>query len=623
MVGAMGHRGWVVLFALGLGAAVGCGDDAPPASGDGSAGRGGAAGSVALAGRGGTAGRDGRNAGGRAGTAGQAGEAGEAGARPQAGEAGAPVGGGGPNRGGSGGSLHGEGGEAGDDTAGGSGGEAGGIDEPELTPIPVVDETGLPVPEARAGFIELAPVTYTSRLGGSMDSRTSTRVRLFYNLDPATEDAKSKPVFVVFNGGPGAASSLLRSFGTGPRTLDPEAPEAASTVNPTSLTSLGSLLYIDARHAGYSYALAEDASDSAERAAAFDGKSINEAIDAADFVRVVLRVLALEPSLRNNPIVIMGESYGGVRAPMMLYFLLHPGMLKDAESNYYDPALGDELAAHLGAVFQKPAAELGARSIAQQFGWQILLEPLAVGSYQFRDPGGVAAGMRTLLAQELGISESELAARCPADVRHTQAWCDALEGGIDRVSQDATEFQAFNGIAPSSVAQFPATQRGEAFRVIDAEADPLTDPLGLGVLPDWDRYYFPFTGASPTDQPFTFLQYPTTGLVFVVTAAYVETLITNAHYDTTVYPLSIVPALRKVVTEFPTLGLAEVGYVGDDPNEPSDAIRLRYAPSSFVPRGTERTIHFPPFPNSGHFVSVTEPARLYAEVEAFLAASGL
>lgn len=77
------------------------------------------------------------------------------------------------------------------------------------------------------------------------------------------------------------------------------------------------------------------------------------------------------------------------------------------------------------------------------------------------------------------------------------------------------------------------------------------------------------------------------------------------------------------MTDNPIVGLVAADYVGDDPDEPSDAIRLRYQGSTFLPRRVERTIRFPSFPKSGHFVSVTEPERLYAEVESFLAATGL
>jgi hypothetical protein len=538
------------------------------------------------------------------------------------GRAGAPMAGGAP------GGRSGEAGVAGGVTEGGEAGQAGGgaggsPEELPVTPLPAIDESAIPAPRSRAGFIEIAPVTYATNLTGTTDERTSTRSRLFYNLVPAAADAKSKPVFVVFNGGPGVATSLLRSFGTGPRTLDPDALEAASTENPTSLTSLGSLLYIDARQAGYSYALASDASEEDERTAAFNSKSRNEAIDAADFVRVVLRVLALEPSLQNNPVVIVGESYGGVRAPMMLYFLLNPSMLENSQWNYYDPALAAEVSAHLSAVFQKPAAELSQRSIAQQFGWQVLLEPLVVGSYQLQAADTIREDARVELAQELGLTRVELDARCADDVSRTQEWCDGVHTAIDRVSLDPAEFQAFNGLVPSAVAKFAANDRGEAFRLIDARLDPAPDPLGLGALPDWDRYYLPDTGASSTDESFTFTRTPYTGIVFTYTVAYVNTLITNSHYDTNIIPLSIVPALRKLADDFPSLGLQEVGYVGNDPDEPSEAIHLSYSSDSFIPRGGERTIRFPSFPNSGHYVSVSEPERLHAELEDFLGATGL
>ena len=290
----------------------------------------------------------------------------------------------------------------------------------------MIDESALPAPTARAGFVEIEPVTYRTYFGGSMEPRTSARTRLFYNLLPADEDAKDAPVFVVFNGGPGAATSLLRSFGTGKRTLDSENPAAASVENAVSLTALGNVLYIDCRQAGYSYGLTANPSSERERRSISNSQSVNEAFDAADFVRVVLRVLALERALKNNPIVIVGESYGGVRASLMLYLLLNARRLSDSTFGYYDTALGSEILAHASAVFLEPAETLTPQQIAKQFGWQVLLEPLVAGRLQFLHADRMRGDVLGELAVELGISEADVTARCYNDVSRTQEWCDAV-----------------------------------------------------------------------------------------------------------------------------------------------------------------------------------------------------
>jgi hypothetical protein len=222
-----------------------------------------------------------------------------------------------------------EGGAGGD--GGGGGAEADGPNEALLSGIPERDEGEVDEPTARVGFVEVEPLAWTSRTG---ERNESSGARLFYRFVPADVDAKSAPVFVLFNGGPLATSMLLMSFGTGPTTLDIASPEAAARDNPHSLTQLGNLLYIDARDTGFSYL-------TGSKADALSSASLNPLIDAADFVRVTLRVLAKQPALSNNPVVLVGESYGGLRASLMLQLLL--GTVAGGE---LDVDLEPELLAH-------------------------------------------------------------------------------------------------------------------------------------------------------------------------------------------------------------------------------------------------------------------------------------
>ena len=110
---------------------------------------------------------------------------------------------------------------------------------------------------------------------------------------------------------------------------------------------------------------------------------------------------------------------------------------------------------------------------------------------------------------------------------------------------------------------------------------------------------------------------------FIYSANYASTLITNARYDTIIIGTSIVPALRDYIAENPTFGLTRVAYEGDDQDAPSETIRLELVRSEILGRGGTRFVHFPSFPRSGHYVSVSEPERLSTTIAQFLASTGL
>jgi pimeloyl-ACP methyl ester carboxylesterase len=252
-------------------------------------------------------------------------------------------------------------------------------------PPPAVN---VPAPEVapRTGFIELEETEYTYLYGSTAPLRSSA-TRLFYNLIPADVGAESKPVIVLFNGGLGSTSMFLHSLGTGPFTLSESDWSAPPVANPDSLTALGNLLYIDSRQTGFSYGLANDPQDEAERWRAFDEGSLNGGIDAADFVRVLLRVLAEQPALRDNPVVLLGESAGGYRAAAMLEILLDPPRVEGEPPLYRDASLEAELARHYAAMFgEDNVATLTTEMKARQFGWQVLIQPAAMMKLQSGSP---------------------------------------------------------------------------------------------------------------------------------------------------------------------------------------------------------------------------------------------
>src|SRR5690606_21764191 len=115
---------------------------------------------------------------------------------------------------------------------------------------------------AAAGFVELPGVDY--QLGSFGAPQTSTDSRQFWALQPADVAPEEAPVFVFFNGGPGVSSGMLLGLGIGRASFDPAltGPDQTVADNPDSWTSLGNLLWIDARQTGFSYGLLDDPSSS-------------------------------------------------------------------------------------------------------------------------------------------------------------------------------------------------------------------------------------------------------------------------------------------------------------------------------------------------------------------------
>jgi len=244
-----------------------------------------------------------------------------------------------------------------------------------------------------AGYIEIPGGSYTT----IPHAQTSPTQRVFYSYWPADDAPEERPLAVFFNGGPGVAtSSRLMALNTGPFTLDPEKTgDAEIAANEHSYTRAFNLLYIDAPMTGFSYALPLE-----------DGYAppmvFNVDRDAGIFNRVLLFFLERHPGLMNNRVVLIGESYGGVRAGQMLRQLLSPETLLDPGSPYGDPDLYCALQAHMRRVravgsateteaeageaadeaSADDAAPITVSDIAAQFGHVGLIQPLLLGDLQ-------------------------------------------------------------------------------------------------------------------------------------------------------------------------------------------------------------------------------------------------
>lgn len=414
------------------------------------------------------------------------------------------------------------------------------------------DNTGeLPPLVDRSGYIEIEPIDYYMRDDGSVKELTSSACKLWYIFQVANENPEDKPLAVFFNGGPGSATGLLFGFNTARTTMDPAftTPDAPVADSPAQWTELYNVLYVDARQTGFSYCTVENVQAKSVRSGEFMGRNFNSYFDGADFVRVVLRFLKENPRLRHNPVVPVGESYGGIRASVMLHLALFYTRYADDTMVYQDPSLVAELSEHYAQVFPEYAGQtVPPEVIATQFSHQILVQPLLTGLYQDRTAGAAweqPDSVMFQIAQEEGITFvpcSEQGRECNPynnaltflmyearrDIyNYTQAagWLFELGDAVTRKLVIPDILEEASGFDPTTIDALYAVNRPDAYRLIGADESwaslsatrPLVSPepsfanwlhfqsrshrpaaldLTTGQMPEvfgelmpWDRYY--------------------------------------------------------------------------------------------------------------------------------------
>jgi carboxypeptidase C (cathepsin A) len=140
----------------------------------------------------------------------------------------------------------------------------------------------------------------------------------------SADEARRRPVVFAFNGGPGSASTWLHLGALGPwrLPLKPEqiTPSATAELLPNEETWLtfADVVFIDPVGTGYSrIAEAQGAENGSESARRFFYSVNGDAESVADFIQTWLR----KYERLSSPKVIVGESYGGIRAPKVVHLL--------------------------------------------------------------------------------------------------------------------------------------------------------------------------------------------------------------------------------------------------------------------------------------------------------------
>lgn len=465
---------------------------------------------------------------------------------------------------------------------------------------------------SRAGYVDIEPLTY-SRNGVV---RTSSSARLFYSFRPADEDAHLATTFVFFNGGPGYGTSLgLLARGTGPMTVGSPEDSTALVENPWSWAQLGNLLYIDTRQAGFSYSTIADPSDSVARRAENSEVNFNDYLDPADLVRVMLRVLAATPGIQDNPVVLVGESYGGVRATMMLTYLLNPALLRTSPNFYTDAALADEIDAHYAAVGHNYADP------RDQFPAQVLIQPFIAGT-QFEDqavirclPGSTEA----ILAEQYGIDCEDIdALRDSYNIREQFVWSDELDVVATAHVTSVPSLQLLLGVDPTQIVGLGAADRVGAFRLHTSRTLPAQPSFveALGIIESWDAYH---VASNYSNFNYDLYDNPYPCVYFPWVIGRVATFVTDADadmvVDTPALPTTMMKCQERLgATAFVDDVVATHDPEGDEPRPGHWTITY----NDKAPYGAgERKVRWPTY-EASHMVAVNQPQQLFEDVREFL-----
>lgn len=453
---------------------------------------------------------------------------------------------------------------------------------------------------AEAGYLEVP-----GQVAGATD-----HARMFYSFHPAETHPERAPLLVFFNGGPGAAtSSILLPFGTGPKTLHADDLGAGVTDNPASFTRFANLLYLDERDAGFSYELGATCNGNA-----------SYITDAGDFASALLSFLDAHTSIAASPVVVVGESYGGTRAPVMIALLqryadpaavnamLRPPGGPGGDVEHDLPWLRDRMQAHLDLAFPDRAGKPWApEAVAGQFGWEVLIQPNFAGTLQF-DLQDAAEANDPLISEAL--------ARQPPvdryDVRLTADDQQALMDGTDHLVRDPDTLQALLGVSLESIEGLAAAQRGEG---VVRDADPQDLPviaedesklrMRLGQLGPSDAYYL----GQVTPRCGGYLGDIGSAQMMFEGLSRTRAFITNARYDSVVYTPVI-----------PTIFSRAQASVTVDDRSPAGAARPGVIHIA-VQGAASIDIRFPSY-EAGHEVTMSAGAELGEDVEAWLREAG-
>jgi pimeloyl-ACP methyl ester carboxylesterase len=549
-------------------------------------------------------------------------------------------------------------------------------------------------PGHEAGFFTLEENQFYFHRGSYFNRLVlqSSRARIWHIFQPADTECEQKPVFVFFNGGPGASTSCgLFGANTSQYAVSKDiigkGAGAKVVENSSSWTRLGNLLYIDSRTAGFSYSIMENPGDENRRLAEFEAQNYNSFIDGADFIRVLLRFLAGHPNLQHSRVIIVGESYGGTRAIVMLHILLHYRDYGNGRAIYQDPALVQEIQDHYNVVFPGYRDQVVPPGvIAGQFSHQVLIQPALTYMYQgqaaaelLETPGSVVFQ----LAEETGVpyipcSEKpgsggncdyrdiirniyDYVESVDRDLYHFALPGNALNDYFGSINDKLVIYDSLcvlTGVDVASIPEMYASARQNAYKksltdntipsplLSDLREHPQLELLFLarplqadetdlvsrfGVLSPWDNYCISRNDDANTAFYYNIATFYGYDIDFSVSRNFGVMFLENVAWVNTF----ITNAYYDLVVYTNALPIALARYneiltnsqhdLTGPPGEVRPGQIVLYYQPGVIPGWnlTTRIIRFPLYTRSGHAVTMTEPGEILLDVTSWLGSTGV
>ncbi|MEE9911973.1 MAG: S10 family peptidase, partial [Deltaproteobacteria bacterium] len=456
---------------------------------------------------------------------------------------------------------------------------------------------------------------------------------------------------------------------------------ARTAANPYSFTKLGNLLYLDAPNTGFSYNMTQNVEIEAVRKAEFGARNFNTFIDAAQMTRALLMFLAEHPSIKSNQVILVGESYGGVRASIMLNLLLFHSRYAGGSAIYRDSALADLIRAH----FLSAGLSVPPQTVARQFAGQILISPLLAGQIQDDLAGGAYEEAGSVIFQIAAMTGTTFTPCAGAGCEPTR---NALDFVIETAKRDIYQYDQPAGYindllasvleglnTPSilsslfsrSLVDIPglgAVHRRDAYRYVESREKDAQSVIGhrdFARLPSADQIRIRQRAARLSSQKdlSIFSSGPTLpdvlgtlnlwdNYILDCNDQVLETFYANDAIDsgyTAIDPLDaamgelFLQNLALVKTFITNAKLDLVIYTPVIPetlkkytaivqnvvwHDVSDNgfIAIDYQPGSLpdIPTPDRRIIYFPRYPLAGHMVTHAQPDKFFADVQMWLAA---
>jgi hypothetical protein len=478
--------------------------------------------------------------------------------------------------------------------------------------------------EQTAGYISLASRQIAINFGGKYEGNTCES-RVFYSLIPADNDAADMPLMVIFNGGPGSATtSNLFIFGMAPLWIDYWSDNWTLKNNPNSFTAIANLLFIDTNQSGFSYGILPNPALPAARKKENNFYNFGIFTDAGDTLLTILGVMELVPELRDNPVVLMGESYGGARISMVSRILEKPAGVLTPGADFYDPTLGTALQKHFETVIPAQSFDTLTRTqTAEQFGWQVLLQPAgmlsSMGYMQNVCEHLDSADPRKPYCEKNGNDVS-----FQADIRKPEGYFGLYDAALPNLV-DPTIFEKLFGVAPKTISGLSAMDRVGAFRHEIQVPDKVFELWNeqMGTLPEYDSYHVnkvPITEMNIPGQQFVNITTPP----FIRSLVHVNTFISNALYDGKVISDRMKTDIKASSDALDVSLIKEVRL----DRQPREGVQrpgwmiIDFSVNAGLGEESTREIRMPTYANSGHMIPLNEAGELREDIENFLSESG-